>query len=456
VAWIEGRSMRSNPFQQLKRSLHSLVFYLLFGIVIALSGWLSNHHTVTWDWSAGARNTLSATSQQLLEQLETPLHVTSFAPDYPELRRRIRDIIARYQRYRPDINLSFVNPDSQPDLIRQLGIRVSGELRLEYQGRAENLQTISEESLSNAIQRLLQAKEQWIGVISGHGERRMDGRANHDLGNLGAELKRKGYQFQHLDLATTPNIPNNIQLLVIASPQVDLLTSETGLILNYMESGGNLLWLLDPGPTHGLDNLAQEIGLHILPGTVVDANSSALGLDDPAMALVPKYPDHPATLNFKLVSIFPRAAALQASGAESWRATPLLRTLSRAWNETGPIKGDVERNQEQQEIAGPLDIGIAFTREQGSGQQRLLVVGDGDFLTNAYLGSAGNLDLGLNLVRWLATDDRLLSIPARTTPDRTLELSATVSGIIGLGFLFILPLLFAASGALIWWHRRRL
>jgi ABC-type uncharacterized transport system involved in gliding motility auxiliary subunit len=83
------------------------------------------------------------------------------------------------------------------------------------------------------------------------------------------------------------------------------------------------------------------------------------------------------------------------------------------------------------------------------------VVGDGDFLSNSYLGNGGNLDLGLNLVRWLSGDDNLLDIPARTAPDSRLELSRTAGAAIGLGFLFILPLLLIATGLLIWWRRRR-
>ena len=129
--------------QKLVRNLHQVLFYLLLAAVVGLAGWLSNRHVQQWDWSAGGRNSLSRTSQELLARLQEPLHITSFAPESPELRHRIRDIIDRYRRYRPDIRFSFVNPDRQPELVRQLGIKVMGALRLEYQGRAENLSTIS-------------------------------------------------------------------------------------------------------------------------------------------------------------------------------------------------------------------------------------------------------------------------------------------------------------------------
>jgi ABC-type uncharacterized transport system involved in gliding motility auxiliary subunit len=174
------------------------------------------------------------------------------------------------------------------------------------------------------------------------------------------------------------------------------------------------------------------------------------------LALVTHYPKHPATAGFNLVTLFPHTAGIMAVGETGWKTTPLLRTLPGSWNETGAIKGEISRNQEHGEIAGPLDIGIAFTRELKQGSQTVMVISDGDFLSNSYLGNGGNLDLGVNLIRWLSSDFKLLDIPARTAPDLKLELSTTASTTISLGFLLVLPLLFLATGIIVWWRRRRL
>ncbi|MEJ1354977.1 MAG: GldG family protein [Candidatus Sedimenticola sp. (ex Thyasira tokunagai)] len=441
--------------QKVKQKLEGLTFYLLLAVAVGLTGWLSQRHDPVWDWTAGARNSLSPVSQQLLTRLQGELKVTSFAPDNPELRRRIREIIQRYQRHHPKIRLTFVNPALEPKLTRELGIQVAGELHLAYQGRSENLRSLDEESISNAIQRLIIGGEQWLAAIEGHGERRFSGRANHDLGAFGDELRRKGYQIQALDLATQPQIPGNSQLLVIAGPQTDYLPGELSLIRKHIEEGGNLLWLTDPGEQHGVDGLLNETGLKVLPGTIVDANTTDLGLESPTIALVSRFPDHPATANFRLLTLYPAAAALKVEGESSWQATPLLSTLPRSWNETGPISGEVVRNPNQGERAGPLTLGYAFTRSGEKREQRLLVIGDGDFLSNAYLGNGGNLDLGLNLLRWLSGNDRLLDIPAKSAADLSLTLTPTIGGIIGLGFLFLLPLLFISTGVVIRWRRRR-
>ncbi|VAX09520.1 Gliding motility-associated ABC transporter substrate-binding protein GldG [hydrothermal vent metagenome] len=444
--------------QQLKARLENLIFYLLLLVAMGLLAWLSTRYEARWDWSSGARNTLSETSQQMLARLDSPLRITSFAPENPLLRQRVNEAIQRYQYHKPDIELIFINPETHPEQIRQLGITLPGELLLEYQGRSETLRQISEQALSNAIQRLAQQREHWLIPITGHGERNMAGAANFDLGDFSKELTNKGFQVQSLDIVTASEIPQNIGLLIIASPRVSYLPSEVQQILGYVEQGGNLLWLADPGGLYGLEPLAKALGIRFLPGVIVDPNASTMNIQDPAVALVPRYPQHPATSGFELLTVFPHSAALIAENSQ-WQVTPLLTTLPRTWNETGPVKGEVSRNSALGEQAGPLHIGIAFSRDISNNgvakQQRMLVIGDGDFLSNAYLGNGGNLNLGLNLIRWLTSEESMLNIPAKTAPDLSLNLSRTATIIIGFGFLAVLPLGLFGSGIFIWWRRRR-
>ena len=95
-------------------------------------------------------------------------------------------------------------------------------------------------------------------------------------------------------------------------------------------------------------------------------------------------------------------------------------------------------------------------REQRSREQRIIVVGDGDFLSNAYLGSGSNLALALNIFNWLANDETLIDIPVRSAPDLDFELSRTTAVLIRIGAMFGLPALLLGTGFFIWRRRRRL
>ncbi|OQX46976.1 MAG: ABC transporter, partial [Candidatus Sedimenticola endophacoides] len=99
--------------------------------------------------------------------------------------------------------------------------------------------------------------------------------------------------------------------------------------------------------------------------------------------------------------------------------------------------------------------GYSLERRIHDKTQRVIVLGDGDFLSNTYIGNGGNLDLGINLLRWLSGDEGLLDIPSRVANDLLLQLSDTQGAIIGLGFLLILPVALFTAGGLVWWRRGR-
>lgn len=446
--------------------LQNFIFSLLFIALIGLLAWLSTRYTVQFDWTAGARHTLSETSRKVLDTLEDPVQITAYAREDRTLRDQVRDLANRYQRYKSDIALKFVNPDTQPDKVRELGITVDGELVIEYEDRTEKIQSLNEMELTNALQRLARSEERWIVFLQGHGERSPQGQANHDLGQFGHELERKGIRLLTLNLATSPAIPDNTAALVIASPQVSLLPGEVELIQKYVERGGNLLWLSEPGALHGLEPVAEQLGIQFLPGTVVDATTQLFGINDPSFALVANYPFHPITQGFQALTVFPKAAAMEVREENQFDASAFLTTLPRSWTETGPLEDQIEFNADSEEREGPLNIGFALEKEvkenpeknqenNATLQQRIVVLGDGDFLSNAFLGNGGNLNLGLNIVQWLSHNDQFINIPAKTAPDLTLELTPTASAFIGLGFLVLLPLLLAGTGALIWFQRRR-
>ncbi len=439
--------------QMLAQRLNRWLFYLLFASAFGLLAWLSQHHSQVWDWTAGGRNSLSETSVEVIGRLQEPLSITAFAQDNPLLRKPLESLIERYRAHSPQISFRFIDPEREPALTRQLGIQVPGELLLSYQGRDENLQQVNEEQITNAIQRLLMGRERWIAFLGGHGERNPKGEANHDLGTFGQALQQKGYQVQTLQLSDTAQIPDNTSLLIIAGPRIPLLPGEVSLIESYLFQGGNLLWLLDPDETQHLDLLSKALGLKVLPGTVVDINAYAMGIKDPAMAIVNQYPDHPAVSGIGQISLFPHAAALTAEPPEGWSLSPVLQSHERTWNETGKREGEIRPDAEGEQ-PGPLNLGLAFTREQNGQRQKVLVLGDGDFLANAYLGNGANLNLGLNLIRWLSGDEALLDIPAKTAPDTQLNLSQAQGIVIALVFLILLPIGLLITGARVWWRRR--
>jgi len=458
--------MQVTPRSRRLTRLNNLLFVvLLLGIVGSLA-WLSSRYNYQADWTAGARRSLAEASVKLLEQAKGPVAVTAFARDTRELRDQISDVIGRYQRYKSDVTLGFVNPDTDPARTQAEGVSSDGELVIEYNGRKEHIQPfdLKEQNITNALQRLLRSGERWLVFLDGHGERRPHGEANHDLSLWVKQLEDKGFKARSVNLAENGSIPDNAAALVISAPQVDLLPGEVKTIQDYVSRGGNLLWLGDPGPLHGLEPLAEQLGVKFLPGIVVDLTTQLLGIQSAAIAAVTSYGPHPVTKDFNLLTVFPLTAGLSVNAPQGWQGEGFLKTGASSWVETGKLSGKVQFN-EKEDIRGPVTIAVSLTRNQdkaaqpgaaqGVKQQRVIVTGDGDFLANQYLGNVGNLDLGMNLINWLSEDEHFLAIPAKAAPDTSLQLTPLQSGIIGVGFLFGLPVILLASGLGIWLRRRK-
>jgi gliding motility-associatede transport system auxiliary component len=447
-----------------KLQLQNLLFVVSLLVMAGLLAWLSTRYSIDADWTRGGRNTLSLDSRQLLDEMPDVIHITAFATENDLVRGHIRDLVGRYQRYKPGVELQFVNPDAEPERVRDLGISMDGELLIAYQGRSDKIQALSEQSLTNALLRIARQKQRKVAFLTGHGEADPQGKGNHDYGQFGELLSHKGIELTRLNLAESPDIPSDINLLVIAAPRVTLLAGEVHILNNFVKQGGNLLWLAEPGSLEGLEPLAETLGVELLPGVVVDATTRLFGIENPAFAIIASYPMHPVTREMNSVTLFPQAAALEVESPEPWRAEPLLTTLDRSWTEIGPISGTIKFDNDSDERMGPLDIGFAFTRsraakagtssDEDKGEQRVVVIGDSDFLSNTYLGNAGNVDLGLNLFNWLNHDDEFIAITARTAGDVNLDLSRLSQAVIGFGFLFGAPLLLLGSGIAVWWRRR--
>jgi ABC-type uncharacterized transport system involved in gliding motility auxiliary subunit len=439
--------MQITPRTRFVANAQTAVFVVLLLTIVGMLAWLSEHYKVRWDWTAAGRNTLTEPSRVLLRRLSGPIEITAYVRGEPRIRQSVLQLLERYQRYKPDIRLRFVNPDLVPDEVRARQISADGEMVVSYRRREEHAKTVTEEALTTALERLARADTRWISYISGHGERDLLGTA---------------FKLHALTLGEAGEVPAEAAVLVVSPGRVDFPADEVDAVLRYLDTGGNLLWLAEPGPSRGMEPVASALGIAFEPGTIVDPTTQVLGISHPAFVPVSAYPGHPVTKNLKLMTVYPHAVGIAWGQPPGWRTRGILSTGLRAWSKTGDLKGEL-RFDDAADVSGPLDIGIAMQRtvtanddQDEDKQQRVIVIGDGDFLSNAYLGSGSNLDLALNVFNWLADDETLIDIPARSAPDLAFELSRTAAAFIRFGVMFGLPALILGIGFFIWRRRRRL
>ncbi|SEM93419.1 GldG family protein [Nitrosomonas marina] len=449
--------MRTNKSLRFQLKIQHGVFVFLLLLLFILLGFLATEIRSQWDVSQNGRNTLSQTSIGILEKMTAPVHITAYVTEqhveFGDVREIIHNFIQLYQRIKPDISLTFIDPAEHPDLAREAGVQVNGELVIEYQNKQARLTTINEQVFTQTLLRLSRPQEKLILALTGHGERGLDGMANYDLGEFGRQLQVNGFVSETLNLTVTPDIPIDTDMLLIASPQTELLPGEVDKLLEYIDNGGNLLWLIDRESLRGLMPLAEKLHLILTPGVVIDPQAEQLKAPV-TFALGTGYGKHAITHGFNYITVFPFARQINFVENEKWRVVPLVDVAHNGWVKHG--SDDDYTFNPQEDAAGPVTIAVALSRFANDREQRVIVVGSGHFLANMYLGNGNNLDFGINLFNWLSGDEEMITIQPRATLDSHLILTDFELTVIVVFFLLVLPFVFLLCGVIIWWRRKKM
>ncbi|MGE4597277.1 MAG: Gldg family protein [Methylophilaceae bacterium] len=460
--------MKINKKLRLQYFIQNGFFVVLFVTLVFLIGFLANQFIYVKDITQAKRSVLTQGSIEVLDQMEGPINLTVFATrdDVTKgdtFRRGIINFVARYQRAKSDISLKFINPVEEPKLAQEMGIRSDGEIIVEYNKRSEHINPpFAEQELTNLLVRLSRSNEKPIMYLDGHGEKNLIGTKNNDLGEFGRQLENKGLRFSNPDLTILNAVPKEGAMLVVASPQVNVNKVEAIKILRYLESGGNFLWLLDDNNFKGLDDVAKYLGLSVSEGKVIDPSSIQFGADE-NISFANVYGDHPITRNFMLRTLYSSAYEVRAKGTyeNGWEVSNLIEVAAGGWLASADKdKKDKLNFIKGVDKAGPINIAVALKRKFGEKGQRVVVIGNAAFLSNLFIVSGGNLDLGINIVNWLVGDDQLITIQPMPLKDVNVTIpsdskSVFIAWTIFHSFKYFIPIGLFVMGFVIWFRRRK-
>ncbi len=468
--------MKLSNQSRLQLTFQKIIFLLLFLSTIGMLAWITNHYTYQIDLTANKRHSLSDSSIDLLNVLDKEVMVHAYATD-DVTKKAITEVISRYQRQKSNFKLRLLNPDIDIDDAQQDGIVMNKPYAfvIYYNNRMEHIDSLSEQAISNALLRLNRRDNQQLVFLSGHGERSLKGKDNRAYATLHLQLKEMGFNLQTTNLLENP-LPENTKLLIIAAPVHDYLAGEVEQINNFINNGGNLLWLADPGELYGLDKLANSLGLQFHNGLILDNNPDlrkTLNIDSPAVIPVTAYSAHIITDTIRYNTLFPLVRGISPlsndNTVNNWQIEALFGSTGDSWTETDGLSEEMVYNASSGDVAGPITMAAALHREKISGNtnesrngsaikqsktQRIVVIGDSDFLSDTYIGAGANLNLGLNIFNWLIGDDDFISVESKSSPDTKLQLNDSQLMIIGFGFFLIIPLILLITGLRIWYVRK--
>jgi ABC-type uncharacterized transport system involved in gliding motility auxiliary subunit len=244
--------------------------------------------------------------------------------------------------------------------------------------------------------------------------------------------------------------------------------------------------MIDPDNSPALTEMVAGWGIRVRDETVVDFSpvGQFFGMG-PLSPLVADYEDHPITeVMGNTASFFPMSRGVDAGDAVSgWNVEELFSTTEGAFA-TAELKvedGELIRNPAT-ERQGPITLAVAATHdlpsdttgsEESSGgnasdeedsegasdetdkkESRVVAVGSSRFARNYALGRGGNLDLLLNMMNWLSSDEDLISIRPRDPDSTPVDMTSAEMWRIFVGSILLLPLVIIVTGVWTWWGRR--
>ena len=437
----------------------SVVIVLL---VLVLLNLLAIQYNRRMDLTKARRFTLSPHTIKVLDCIKQPVKITAlFEKGYPD-REEIEDLLNSYGMQSEMLSIHIVDPDKNPGVARKYDIDVYGVTVLESKGKVIKVQGVSEEALTNALIKVTQEQGKTLYFLKGHGEGALKGFTKADFLSATNALEYEGYIVRNLTLYNAGQVPADCAALIIAGPKKSFFKRELEIINSYLEDSKSALFLIDPGHCEGLVPFFNKWGIDFGNNIIVDPLSRLFG-GDMTMPVVTDYQQrHEITAGFKYPTLYSSASTVAAKKdvGNGLKVIELAFTNPNSGAESDIKSGDFTYNPGK-DLKGALPLAVAVSADnpgQGKGERgtRIVVVGDSDFATNAYVKFSGNRDFLVNIVIWLTRQEKLISIRPKTISMGTINLTQKAGNIYFYFTMLFFPLVIILIGAIVWLRRRTL
>ena len=436
---------------------NSLAMVLAVLVILGGINFLGAKHSKRWDLTPEHLYTLSDETKKVAGGLKQDVKVIKF--DKPSGADPLAETMAEYRKISPKISYEFVDPQDRPDVARQYGVRRMGEIVVASGPRTEHVKDSDEQSLTSAILKVTQERQKVVCFVTGHGEKSLTGNEAEGFSGVQKALERENYTVKPLNLVEAKEAPAECDVVVVAGPKTGYFPAETDALTKYLEAGGKLLLLIDPGTDPKLDSLLSAWNVAVNNDLALDVSGAGqlFGLGA-AVPVVVHYGANPITEALESrMTLYPLARTVGAADKNNVKnpITELLLTSDRSFAKNNWSEKQKElRYDEKTDRRGPLNLGVAEERKVGDKSARLVVIGNSNFAANAYLTLQSNGDLFDNTVNWLAQDENLISIRPKSKTNRRLTFTLAQERLFYWFSLAMLPGAVLIAGVVLWWKRR--
>lgn len=470
------------------------------------------------------RNTLTASSQKIMAALPYGTSITTYVNvlDYlyfyvtPDQYMRDKERFSQYLRFRPDLKLNYkyyyhrtINPaldkqypklndrqrldaqkhlyqwdfdilpyekiaeevDLRPENFRVVRVITTPEGKRSLLRFFDDSESLPREAEISASFKKLVANLPEVAFVEGQNERSLNDLTDNGYNRWSIDklnrdaLVNQGFKVRPVSLDYP--LSKDINILVLADLAKPLNATQKANLEFYLNNGGNLLFLAEPGQQNSVNSLIERFGVSLLPGQLIHTtsrfSSSLLALQpEHNVGSVSYFFDDVVKFNWYLT--MPTAGALKITANKGYTVTTLFqsnpseiwKTLSLNISKSDSVKYN-GLNGDSKNIYPTL---VALEKKQNGRSQRIVIGSDADWLSNGELSSnrthvsSANFRTQLAVFNFLSGNESPVDTRRANPLDNHISISEG-AWIISKNIInWAYPLILALTGVFVWIRRR--
>lgn len=469
-----------------------LLVLIIIAMFIAINILMQNLELAPLDFTDEKLYTLTEESKEKVKNIDKNVNI--YFIGYTDDDSTV-DLAKQYNKANEKIITEAVDIENRPDLANKYGIEsgsegiivecgekskvLSSNDLVTYDTSTYETISIAEEKLTSSIVSVTSNKIPKVYFLEGYSEFSL----NQNMNYLNMYLANEINEIHTLDILSVGKVPDDCNTLVITTPSKDFDDIATKAIMNYIQSGGNILWLnsavTKQSDMPNVNSILAKYGVNPFEvGIIRETDTSKMVSSSPDLI----FPDiQYATVTKDLYNttgvILVNATKINVNKDKleelNVEETDLLLASENSYFRTNfNIQSDVANTGEE---TGTFVVGAQFekkiqesidatedTEATSAITSKLIIYGENYFISDYQLGSkssygaiqlAYNKDLVLNSIAYLA--DREEDVTARkSTGTVTYTATETQDTIIRV-VIFAVPILIIIVGVVIWQIRRR-
>ena len=433
--------------------------------------------------------TLTDESKERVKDIDKDVHL--YFVGYPEDNADLA-LAKQYKDANEKIVAEAVDAESRPDLVEKYGIQDTGSSGIivecgerskvltssdlvTYDSTTYETISIAEEKLTSAIISVTTDDIPKVYFLEGYSNFTLD----YNMYYLNIYLENEITEVDTLNILSTGKVPDDCDTLVITSPSQDFSNEAKTAIIDYINRGGNILWLnAAMSVSADLPNVNEVLALYgVNPfevGVIRETDSSRMVANSPDL-VIPNLGSSKITediYNDGIIFRYPTKININENGLEDLNVveTDLVTTSEGAYFRTDFNNSSATAAEGEETgsfvLGAELEKTITEANEEtgtSAVTSTLIIYGENYFISDypltqdsqypAIQVSTYNKDLVLNSLAYLS--DREEDITARKSTGTVTYTATEQQDTIVRIIIFSVPAIIILVGIIVWQKRRR-